>query len=89
MPPFVLWRSAGAAKVGGFDPIWAIDCYNYYITYSVVNPPPVAAGADERHSPGELTATETETRGADERMQHQRACELVDRCGRGGCSDFG
>lgn len=52
MSPFVLWRSAGGVKVEGFDPIWAIDCYNRYITYSVVNPPPVAAGADERRSPG-------------------------------------
>lgn len=44
MPPFILWRSAGAAKVEGFDPILAIGCDNRYITYSVINPPPTAAG---------------------------------------------
>lgn len=47
-------------KSGGFDPIWAIGCDNRYITHSVINPPPTAAGvvdgvvrgADERQSDG-------------------------------------
>ena len=53
IPPFILWRSAGGAKVEGFDPILEIDCYNKYITYSVINPPPNGGG-----EPGKLTATE-------------------------------
>ena len=60
IPPLVLCGSIGAAKVEGFDPILAIGCNNRYITYSVINPPPTAAGvvdgvvrgADERRSPG-------------------------------------
>lgn len=45
MPPFVLWRSALAAKVEGFDLIWAIDSDDRYITYSSNNPPPMTAGS--------------------------------------------
>lgn len=60
MLPFILWRSTLAAKVEGFDPVRAIGCNNRYITHSVINPPPTAAGvvdgvvrgADERRSPG-------------------------------------
>ena len=48
MPPLVLCGSIGAVKVEGFDPILVIGCDNRYITYSVINPPPTAAGADER-----------------------------------------
>lgn len=59
-PPFILCKSIGAAKVEGLDPILAIWCDNRYITHSVINPPPTAAGvvdgvvrgADERRSPG-------------------------------------
>lgn len=60
IPPLVLCGSIGAVKVEGFDPILAIGCDNRYITYSVINPPPTAAGvvdgvvrgADERQSDG-------------------------------------
>lgn len=45
IPPFILCRSTGAAKVGDFDPIWAIGCDNRYITYNPNNPPPTAAGS--------------------------------------------
>lgn len=48
MLPLVLYGSIGTAKVEGFDPILAIWCDNRYITHSVINPPPTAAGADER-----------------------------------------
>lgn len=44
MPPLVLCGSIGAAKVEGFDPILTIGCDNRYITHSVINPPPTAAG---------------------------------------------
>ena len=44
MLPLVLYGSIGTAKVEGFDPILAIWCDNRYITHSVINPPPTAAG---------------------------------------------
>ena len=56
VPPLVLYGSIGTTKVDGFDPVRAIGCDNRYITHSVINPPPTAAGvvdgvvrvADER-----------------------------------------
>lgn len=76
MLPLVLCGSIGTTKVDGFDPVRAIGCDNRYITHSVINPPPTAAGADGV-KPG-LTATE---RG--KLMRDRRAGVLVDRCGRG------
>lgn len=69
VPPLVLYGSIGTTKVDGFDPVRAIGCDNRYITHSVINPPPTAAG---------LTATE-----CDGLMQDRRVGALVDRCGRG------
>lgn len=68
MPPLVLCGSIGAAKVEGFDPVWTIDCDNRYITHSVINPPPTAAGVVDGVVQG-ANSDRVTAAGADERME--------------------
>lgn len=68
MPPFILCRSIGAAKVEGFDPILAIGCDNRYITHGVINPPPTAAGVVDGVVRG-ANSDRVTAAGADERME--------------------